>query len=237
MAVLALAAVGIAASAPGARAGPPYRTEDTEVVELHHWELYLASQWAVAREVQAGTLPHGEINYGALPGVQLHLLIPAVLAHTTGRTAYGLGDVELGAEWRFVRSADHALQIATYPLATLPTGSEVSGLGVGRATLFLPLWAQGELKRWVIDGGGGFRFHPAGNDVELGVLLRRKIGPAELGTEVYVTLPTNGSAVVVQIDVGATIDFTEHQHLLISAGPSAGAGTLAQAYLAYLVTL
>jgi hypothetical protein len=41
---LAVAAF-VAALLPGpASAGPPYTTDDPEPVELHHWEVYLASQ-------------------------------------------------------------------------------------------------------------------------------------------------------------------------------------------------
>ena len=58
-----------------ALAGPPYVTDDPEPVEYHHWEVYLASQLAHEPGAWSGTAPHIEVNYGALPNLQLHARI------------------------------------------------------------------------------------------------------------------------------------------------------------------
>ena len=57
-------------------AGPPFTTDDPEPVEYQHWEVYLASQLAHDKDGWSGTSPHFEVNYGALPNLQLHLIAP-----------------------------------------------------------------------------------------------------------------------------------------------------------------
>jgi hypothetical protein len=50
------------------------------------------------------TAPHLEVNYGAVPNLQLHTIAPMILyAPGQGASSYGYGDTELGAKYRFVR--------------------------------------------------------------------------------------------------------------------------------------
>src|SRR6516165_9477711 len=86
----------------GALAGPPFVTDDPEPVELHHWELYLATQQFHDSGGWSGTLPHIEINYGAAPELQLHLIAPMAYNKSPGDSWHqGYGDTELGAKYRF----------------------------------------------------------------------------------------------------------------------------------------
>ena len=51
-------------------------------------------------------VPAYEVNYGVVPNVQLHLVLPptaAFLLHERRDTSYGIGDTELGAKIRFVK--------------------------------------------------------------------------------------------------------------------------------------
>src|SRR5882724_10068903 len=61
-----LAGLGFLALGALVRGGPPFATDDPEPVEYRHWEIYLASQYQHATDGAAGTLPHVEVNYGAL---------------------------------------------------------------------------------------------------------------------------------------------------------------------------
>src|SRR5690348_1244140 len=55
-------------------AGPPFRTDDPEPVPWRHWEVYIASTGFYSRLLGGfSTLPHVEVNYGPVPGVQLHM--------------------------------------------------------------------------------------------------------------------------------------------------------------------
>jgi hypothetical protein len=220
-------------------AGPPFLTDDPEPVDFRHWEFYAASQWSAERHAASGTAPHIEVNYGALPNLQLHTIVPAVLSWSSGSAVqYGLGDIELGAKFRFVEEGESRPQVGIFPLVTLPTGSKDRGLGAGRAEALLPLWIQKSFGDWTTYGGGGLRFAADGRAAVLGWLLQRKLSdPVALGAEAYVTAPLNGDAAQVQLNLGTVIDFTEQHHLLLSAGPSFGTSVKAQAYLAYQLTL
>jgi hypothetical protein len=65
----------------------------------HHLEVYLATQGGYDRDHNlAFTAPHVEVNYGAAPDLQLHLIAPLQYARPAGGPAVcGYGDMELGA--------------------------------------------------------------------------------------------------------------------------------------------
>jgi hypothetical protein len=220
-------------------AGPPFLTDDPEPVALKHWEFYAATQWAAGRHAASGTLPHVEVNFGALPNLQLHVIVPAAVAWASGSAVqYGLGDIELGAKFRFVEEGEWRPQVGVFPLVTLPSGLKERGLGAGQAEALLPLWIQKSFASWTTYGGAGLRLPADGRAAVLGWLLQRKLAdPLALGAEVYVTVPLNGEAAQVQLNLGAVVDFSEQQHLLLSAGPSFGTSAKAQAYLAYQLTI
>ncbi len=123
-----------------AHAGPPFVTDDPEPVELYHWEVYVASLVAHDSGGWSGTAPHLEINYGAVPNLQLHLVAPLTFSAPKGAsTQYGYGDTELGFKYRFIEETDHRPQIGIFPLIELPSGDSTRGLGNGKAQIFLPL--------------------------------------------------------------------------------------------------
>jgi hypothetical protein len=73
-------------------AGPPFTTDDPEPVEYRHWEIYVASQLEKDKAGWSGTSPHFEVNYGALPNLQLHLIAPVSFsAAAHGATNFGYG--------------------------------------------------------------------------------------------------------------------------------------------------
>ena len=233
--------MGLSAFLPSVRAwaGPPFLTDDPEPVALGHWEFYAASQWSVARHAADGTLPHFEVNYGALPGLQLHAIVPAGLAVRSGEPAqYGLGDIELGAKFRFIDETERRPQVGTFPLVLLPTGSEARGLGAGRTQVFLPIWVQKSFGPWTTYGGGGVRLASGERDGVAGWLLQRQLAKAViLGTEAFLTIPMTSGPVELQINLGLVVNFTEVHHLLVSAGPAFGGEALGQGYVAYQITI
>jgi hypothetical protein len=226
-------------AASSAWAGPPFLTDDPEPVELGHWELYVASQWSVARHASSGSAPHLEVNYGVLPGLQLHAIVPATLAWQRGEPVhYGPGDIELGAKFRFVEEGAWRPQIGIFPLVLLPTGSELRGLGTGTTQVFLPLWVQKSFGCWTTYGGGGLLLASGGNAAVAGWLLQRELlGKLLVGTEAFFTIPTNGDPIETRVNVGLVVNFSEMHHLLVSAGPAFGGDARAQGYLAYQLTI
>src|ERR1039457_4068505 len=104
-----------------ARAGPPYSTDDPEPVGYLHWEFYLAMQNEHTSSGSTGTAPHFEVNFGAAPNLQLHLI--ATLAYSRpsgGPTSYGPGDAVIGAKLRFVEESEWMPMVGTFPLVALP---------------------------------------------------------------------------------------------------------------------
>ena len=78
---------------PKAFAGPPYITDDPEPVEYQHWEVYLASIFGKQPDAWTSTAPHVEVNYGVVPDVQLHTILPLTLyVPANGASSYGYGD-------------------------------------------------------------------------------------------------------------------------------------------------
>lgn len=227
-------AVAVCAACAAAHAGPPYATDDPEPVAYRHWELYLATQHALTSADTSGTAPHVEVNYGAWPDVQLHVIAPLAYARPSGGpTSYGPGDVELGIKLRFVHERGARPMIGTFPLVELPTGSEREGLGAGHVRVFLPLWLQASSGAWTTYGGGGYWLGPV-DFAQLGWQAQRRVGSAaSVGGELYFLTGTND----LRFDVGAVVDVTEHHHLMASIGRSISGDTRLQGYFAYQLTL
>jgi hypothetical protein len=232
-------AISTAVATVPAWAGPPFLTDDPEPVGVGHWEVYGASQWSFARHSGTGTLPHVEVNYGAVSELQLHAIVPAVLALATGTPArYGLGDVELGAKFRFVDEADRIPQVGTFPLVLLPTGSAARGLGSGKLHAFLPLWVQKSFGPWTTYGGGGLSVASGERGAVAGWLLERTFGTVFLfGLEAFLDIPISAGPTELRINLGLVANLSATQHLLLSAGPAFVGDATAQAYAAYLLTI
>jgi len=224
-------------------AGPPYVTDDPEPVEFRHWEFYLATQHSITRAAASGTAPHVEVNYGAWPGLQLHMIAPLAYARPSGGpTFYGVGDIEVGAKFRFIDEGRWWPMVGTFPQFELPTGDASSGLGTGHLHVFIPLWLQKSFGPWTTYGGGGFWVNPGAGNRNYGFvgwLLQRRLSQlATLGTEIFYTTPNQvGGDASLRFNLGLVLDLTEHHHLLLSAGRAMLGDSLFQGYLAYQLTI
>jgi hypothetical protein len=240
--IAALAAAIVFAPATG-HAGPPYVTDDPEPVEFRHWEFYLATQHSITRSLATGTAPHVEVNYGAWPGLQLHVIAPLAYARPSGGpTFYGVGDIEVGAKFRFIDEGRWWPMVGTFPQFELPTGDASSGLGTGHLHVFIPLWLQKSFGPWTTYGGGGFWVNPGAGNRNYGFvgwLLQRRLSQlATLGTEIFYTTPNQvGGDASLRFNLGLVLDLTEHHHLLLSAGRSIVGDCLFQGYAAYQLTI
>jgi len=230
-----------------ALAGPPFVTDDPEPVEYRHWEFYLASQHAKTAAGWSGTAPHVEVNYGAVSNLQLHLIAPlAYDAPAQGSGAYGYGDTEVGAKYRFIQEQDWLPQFGVFPLLEIPTGNADRGLGSGHVGAFLPLWLQkswgAENRKWTANGGGGYFINPgAGNRdwIYCGLVLQRQVtAKVQVGGEIYHRTSTDiGKRADTAFNLGTTIDLSDSHHLLFSAGRSIDGPTEFQMYVGYQLTI
>ncbi len=209
-----------------ALAGPPFRTDDPEPVDYQHWEVYAFSLGTEAHGDTSGILPGIEVNYGVVPDVQLHVVMPLAYDSPSGGGLHsGYGDTELGVKYRFVQEDENGWRpmIGIFPMVELSTGSARRGLGAGTTREFLPVWIQKSFGDWMTYGGGGYNINPgAGNRNYwfMGWYLQRQVTKQlALGGEIFhQTADSIGARDSTGFNLGGVFDFTEHHHLLFSAG-------------------
>lgn len=231
-------------------AGPPFQTDDPQPIDFRHFEFY---QFGSVSSTPVETDPTGpafEFNWGAVPNLQLHVILPfgAVLPSNNpiyrpagvGPSAYGLTDTETGAKFRFVQETKDRPQIGIYPMFELPTGSYSKGLGVGKVWYKMPLWIQKSWGEWTSYGGAGYQIlpqHQYRNFLYAGGLLQRNIGKKlTLGTELFAhqkegfATPQTKSATMVDIG-GQYYIKNPGLQLLFAYGHSVSGQTENYAYL------
>jgi hypothetical protein len=223
-------------------AGPPFRTDDPEPVEHRHWEFYVATVYENGRGDLSGTAPHLEVNYGIVPDVQLHLLVPnAYDRPTEGPALFGLGNVEFGVKYRLLQESKYVPMIGVFPLLEAPTGSKARGLGTGQFQFFLPIWLQKSFGPWTTYGGGGYWINPGPGNRNYwfaGGLLQRDITKwLTIGAEVFHNTPsTEGEKSQTGYNVGSLVNFSEKHHFIGSAGTDVHGPATFFFYAGYLMT-
>lgn len=231
--------------------GPPYQTDDPVPVDLHHYEFYIFGS-ADGTPVEMDSLgPAFEFNWGAIPRVQLHAILPWGIAAPsnnpiylpagTGPTEFGLTDMELGAKIAYIKESKYIPQIGTFTMLELPTGSSSKGLGVGTVWYKVPLWLQKNIGHWLLDGGAGETIVPQTQYRDFaygGFLLKYTFGERlELGGEVFAHgregLATPQTQASTLVDLGGYYHFKHHpgEQFLFCYGHSVAGQTENYAYL------
>ena len=172
------------------RAGPPFQTDDPEPVDYGHYEFYAFGNADGAPIEMDTAAPAAEFNWGALPNLQLHIIVPATaIFPSDGPRAFGLGDIELGAKYRYLDETKHRPMIGTFTMFEIPSGNPAKGLGIGRGWARLPIWVQKSFGPWTTYGGAGETINPAPgykNFTFGGWLLQRDFGKKwTLGGEIF----------------------------------------------------
>ena len=206
-----------------AGAGPPYVTDDPIPTDLGKWEIYAfgaGTHVSHATEGEAGF----DINYGAAKDLQITTVIPFAYEAARGDRLIGLGDIEFGAKYLFVHQKEGTAtpDVSFYPEISTPTGGHRRGSG--KVGVFLPLWAQKDLGKWTMFGGGGYAINPgpdARNSWLVGYALSRQVtDKLNLGIELYHQTPEErGGKATTGASVGAIYDLSEKWALLGSIGP------------------
>ncbi len=240
----------LALSRAGAQ-GPPYQTDDPVPVDLHHYEFYIFGGVDGTPVELDSTGPAFEFNWGALPRVQLHAILPwgvvAPLNHPVnapsgaGPDEFGLTDMELGAKIAWIKETRHFPQVGSFTMFEMPLGDSDKGLGVGKVWYKLPVWLQKNEGKWLFDGGGGYQIVPQTgyrNFPYTGWLIKRELSEQwELGAEVFAH-GTEGSAPAqtqasTMIDVGGYYHFKHNtnEQFLFCYGHSIAGQTENYAYV------
>ena len=139
-------------------AGPPFLTDDPEPTDTGHWEIYAPLIEAEGSGSEFRGAVGAEINYGAAKDLQLTVGLPVAYAHDVAGWRAGAGDLEASAKYRFYHNERTGLQVAAFPGIALPTASK--GMGSNHVTALLPIWAQQNLGKWSVFGGGGYAINP-----------------------------------------------------------------------------
>jgi hypothetical protein len=205
------------------RCAPPFVTDDAETVEYRHYEMNIAYQ-QVGNKGGKTAIPLIEVNYGALPDLQVGVSIPYVIDKPSGQLQqYGWGDIVLSAKYRFQQETDEQPMMAISPAIAVPTGDAARGLGNGKAQLFLPLWIQKNWGIWHVTGGGGYAINYApgvGNNWYFGVLVTRDVSEKmTIGGEVFHTteqIPLENS--ITGFSIGGTYNLDQNNRLFLSVG-------------------
>jgi hypothetical protein len=240
----------LAAHGSWAQAGPPFQTDDPTPVDLGHYEAYVFGtvDGTTAEIDSAG--PAFEFNWGAIPNIQLHVILPfgAVAPSNnpvyapggTGSKAFGLTDMELGVKYGFVKQTKHRPQIGSFTMFEIPTGSYSRGLGVGRVWYKLPIWVAKDFGPWSVCGGLGYAVVPQTqyrNYLYGGFLVKRVVSKKlELSAEVFSHAREGFAAAQTQssamIDAGGYYHFkSPGLQLLFAYGHSVAGQTENYAYL------
>ena len=232
--------------------GPPYQTDDPVPVDLHHYEFYIFGG-ADGTPVEIDSLgPAFEFNWGAIPRVQLHAILPWGVAApsnspvyapaaSVGPTAFGLTDMELGAKIAYIKEGKHIPQIGSFTMFEMPTGNYNKGLGVGKVWYKLPIWLQKNQGKWLFDGGGGYELVKQTGYRSFpyaGFLVKKELSERlELGVEIFghgsegLATPQTQSATL--IDAGGYYHFKHNpnEQFLFCYGHSVAGQTENYAYV------
>ena len=180
-------------------AGPPFQTDDPEPVDFRHYEFY---QFGTVSSTPVETDPTGpafEFNWGVVPNVQLHVilpwgaLVPPIIPYIFPPESAPAPTVSptwnLARRYASSKKPNTVLKSAPSPCWNFPPAATSQGLGVGRVWYKLPIWVQKSWGHWTSYGGAGYqivhqtqyRNFPYG-----GWLLQRDIGKRlTLGGEIF----------------------------------------------------
>lgn len=220
-------------------ANPPFLIDNPEPTDYQHWELYFYLTDLRQQGSNSLQAPGIEVDFGAAPNWQLHLVAAAAANIVEGESASsGFGDVELGALYRFIQETDQHPQMGIFPKIEIPSGDPSRDLGNGHVWFKLPILFQKSWGQWTTFGGAGYVFnnnptllnYPYAGWTLTNQLNKRLL----LGAEVYsqASSAPDQSAFTL-LNLGGEYTLNEHSSLQIGAAHSfLGKGT-AEGYVGF----
>ena len=163
--------------------------------------------------------------------------LPTAYVHDADGFRSGRGDLELSVKYRFFHDEAAGLSVAVFPAISLPTA--VHGLGAGRVTALLPVWAQKDAGPWSVFGGGGYAINPGAGNRDYwtgGLAVSRQVTDALLlGAEIdRQGADTIDGSPSTSLGLGAILQLRPPFRLLGSAGPTFVDGDDAPGFHAFL---
>lgn len=223
-------------------AGPPFFTDDPQPVDFKHWEFYISSLNTLHPEIWSGTSPHIEVNYGLIPDLQVHLLLPMNYNYIPHHGAdFGYGNTEFGVKYCFIHETKNSPQVGIFPILEIPTirNSEFTN---GKTQIFIPVWVQKSWGKLTTYGGVGYCINPGTNNknwIFTGGEIQYEFSPGfMLGGELYYHSPdVDGSKSVTACSIGGSINFSEKFHFIFSVGHSLINDNFISSYFGLLLTI
>jgi hypothetical protein len=204
-------------------AGPPFNTDDPQPVDYKHWEYYISSISTIQPGKWSGTSPHFEVNYGLVPNIQIHLLLPMSYDYTLHQGVnFGYANTEFGMKYRFIQETENSPQIGVFPIIEIPTIKN-NEFGNGKAQIYLPCWAQKSWGKLTTYGGIGYWINPGVNNknwIFSGWEIQYDISTVvTLGGELYYhSASAMGDKSVTAFNMGGFINISPVTHFIFSFG-------------------
>jgi hypothetical protein len=198
-------------------AGPPYMSDDPQPTDYKHFEIYTFSEGTATRGDLSGASGI-DFNYGAAPNLQLTATLPAGFDRpASGKTRFGMSNIELAAKYRFLRQDSFGLDVSVFPRVFLPSGSPK--IGDDTASLLLPVWFQKDWSGgWSAFGGGGCVVNGRASQnycLTGGVVTYQLLSKLQLGVELFHrTADSDGTPASSSVGLGARYDISDTYHLL-----------------------
>lgn len=223
-------------------AGAPFSTDDPEPTDFKHFELYFSTSHAFKENEASGNLFNFEVNYGLIPNMQIHLLLPLNYSSLSNEPLKaGYANTEFGIKYRFLEESELLPQLAIYPALSIPTVKD-NDFSDGTTKIYLPLWAQKSWNKLTTYGGGGYWINPGtgnknyqfyGWEVQYDFTDKWM-----LGSEIYYQTPDQIDAKSIMIaNIGGCFSFSEKGHILFSVGHSLINEPVTTAFASFLLTL
>ena len=185
-------------------------------------------------------LPESYIYYGLIENVTLYAVPRMTFNKPDGVSSkYDLGDTDLGVEYRFYHDDAESLDIAFFPVVTMPTGDRNRDLGNGKVWSQWPLWLQKSWNDWTVYTGGGYAFNSEkdAHDFPFGGLTLQKDFVSQnfgLALEIW----SQGSPYIDDggftiLDASVGYNFTQNFAIVLTGGQSIAGADNTIGYLAF----
>jgi hypothetical protein len=205
--------------------GPPFNTDDPQPVEFKHWEYYISTINIFQSRGWSGTSPHFEVNYGLVPNVQVHLLLPVNYNYSRKQGGnFGYANTEFGIKYRFVQETENTPQIGTFPIIEIPTIKN-SDFSNGETQIYIPAWVQKSWGKLTTYGGIGYWINPGTDNknwIFSGWEIQYDISTiVTLGGELYYhSSDAMDHKSVTAFNIGGMINASQRTHFIFSIGHS-----------------
>jgi hypothetical protein len=213
-----------------AESGPPFITDDTDTPEYRHWEINLAFTYERRGSEHTFEAPLIDLNYGLLANTELKVEVPFIAQKDEADRAEALGDILMGAKWRFYELGDEASAkkdaaldaMSVYPQVGLPSPNSSAArrefVSV-HPVFILPVEQSAHWREWHLDTEFGWVMQ--GNEPTrffAGAVVSHSFGAHNAGLELYSVNPTHTRSTVLVANLGGRVRLTNAYAVLVSVG-------------------